>query len=230
MASNTVQTQTLTGALPAGTPQTGRTEVGDSRKLNKRDLQKIKTRRLILQAGRELFAAAGLVLPTVADVSKAASISRQAFYMHFESRDDLLLKLFDREVRWQMRAYHTLVLTDPPEVEVVRTWIMRIMQGFAGQHQYIAIMRRALAADGSLLGHIFQERRRFILRLGRRSPVFRLLRKDGSVDEARVGEMQLLLLSMEGVSEYFAFGAWNETRTIAVDRIAEAFVAFANRP
>ena len=199
------------------------------KRLSKRDLQKIKTRRLILQAGRELFAVAGLSLPTVEDVAKAASISRQAFYMHFKSRDDLLLKVFDREVRWQMRNYRSLELRDKPDVIVLRAWVQNVTRGFAEQRQYIAIMRRALAADATLLRHIFQERRRFILRMGKRCPVFRLYEVSGTVDEGRVAEMTLMLLELEYISEHSAFGAWDESLAVAIEHVVERFMAFGRQ-
>jgi AcrR family transcriptional regulator len=194
---------------------------------NKRNIQKMRTRRLILQVGREMFASSGLTLPTVEDVTKAASISRQAFYLHFESRDALLLKLFDREVRWHMRSYRSLGAPAAMNKKALHAWVLSIIVGFEGQKKYITIMKRALALDQSLLARIFEERRRFILHMGRKVPQFRLLQADGSVDEERVAELQMMLLEIENLSEYSAFGAWNDTRDFAIDRIVQRFLSFA---
>jgi AcrR family transcriptional regulator len=193
---------------------------------NKRVIQKNKTRRLILAVAREIFAHCGLSLPTVEDITKAASISRQGFYLHFDSRDALLVELFDREFRWQMRYYRSLGAPEAHDEEALRAWVLKIMAAFAEQKEYITINKRALSLDPSLLKLINQQRRRFILLTGRRVPQFGIYRKDGSVDENRVCEMHMMFMEMEAVSENAAFGSWDHTLDHAIDCVVKRFAAF----
>lgn len=194
---------------------------------NKRVMQKLKTRHLLLEVAREIFADSTLALPTVEDVTKAASISRQGFYLHFDSRDALLLELFDREVRWHMRYYRSLGAPIATDEKALDEWVRKIMTAFAAQKKYIKINKRALTADPSLLKFIHGQRRRFILHMGRKIPQFRIFQEDGSVDELRVCEMQMMLTELENVSEYAAFDAWDETLDHAVSQIVKRFMAFA---
>ena len=52
----------------------------------------IDTRTKILQASLDLFEAQPAKLPRMSDIAKAAGISRQALYLHFDSRTKLLIE------------------------------------------------------------------------------------------------------------------------------------------
>ena len=191
-----------------------------------RVVQKLKTRHLILEVAREIFADSGIALPTVEDITKTASISRQGFYLHFESRDALLLELFDREVRWHMRYYRSLGAPMATDEKALYDWVRKIMDAFAAQKKYIKINKRALMVDPSLLAFINSQRRRFILHMGRKIPQFRIFRADGTIDDERVCEMQMMLMELENISENAAFDAWGETLDYAIDRIVKRLMAF----
>jgi hypothetical protein len=87
---------------------------------------------------------------------------------------------------------------------------------------------RVLALDPSLLKIINQQRRRFILLIGRNAPQFAIYDETGAPIEQRICDMQMMLLEMEAVSESAAFGAWDDTLQYAIDRIVQRFVAFAH--
>lgn len=55
----------------------------------------MRTRKLILHAGRELFADRDCTSPRVEDVARAAGVSRATFYLNFKSLDELVLTVFD---------------------------------------------------------------------------------------------------------------------------------------
>lgn len=59
--------------------------------------QERQRRRLILAAG-ETFVALGYATSTVADILKAAGMSRRSFYEFFTSKEDILLALLDEMV------------------------------------------------------------------------------------------------------------------------------------
>src|SRR6202167_3863871 len=55
--------------------------------------------RLLVDAARELAADSGSSAFTVADVASRAGVSLRSFYRHFSGKDELLLALFEEEVR-----------------------------------------------------------------------------------------------------------------------------------
>ncbi len=54
------------------------------------------TRDALLTAGIELFAERGLDGPSLDDICARAGLTRGAFYVHFEDRDDFLVAVMDR--------------------------------------------------------------------------------------------------------------------------------------
>jgi AcrR family transcriptional regulator len=63
---------------------------------NRRQLQKEQTAARILASARDLFAARGVLATPTADIASAAAISHGAVFVHFPTRDDLLIALVDQ--------------------------------------------------------------------------------------------------------------------------------------
>ncbi|MEV6120563.1 TetR/AcrR family transcriptional regulator [Streptomyces sp. NPDC052077] len=65
---------------------------------NLRQVQKQMTRRLLLEAGLELFTAKGYAATKVDDIASAAGTTRVTFYAYFPSRSDLMKALIDERL------------------------------------------------------------------------------------------------------------------------------------
>jgi AcrR family transcriptional regulator len=198
-----------------------------SQPLNKRDLQKLHTRQVILQSAREVFATRGFEAPSVEDVSRAAGVSRAAFYLHFKSREELLFAVFEREVRWQLRRYRTLTAEMVHSERKFKGWAERFIASFRAERQYILIVYRALSIDPKLLGLIDRERERVVRSLGRRIPEFRLYRKDATMERERAITLHILTTNLEHVSLHSAFQDRSDDLDIALAHLTRDFVAFA---
>lgn len=198
-----------------------------TRSPNKRDIQKAKTRRLILHAGREVFATRGFETPRIEDVSRVAGISRAAFYLHYKSREELMYTVFEREVRWQLRRYRSLTPAVLKSRRKFREWAEQFIASFRTERQYMLIIYRALSNDPTLLSLIFRERDRTVRSIGRRIPAFRLVRDDGTPDPERQAAMHSLTNRLEEVSLFAAFNDWNEFLDISLSKITADFIAFA---
>lgn len=197
------------------------------RPLNKRDLQKVRTRKLILQAGREIFASRGFDTPSVDDVARAAGISRAAFYLHYKSREELMFAVFEREVHWLQRRYRSLSADMLESERKFRGWAERFIAGFRTERQYVLIIFRALSVDPAKLKVIFDGREQVVRALGRRLPAFRIFHEDGSTDRQRVIALHVLTSRLEDVSLYSAFNEWSEDLDIALSLVTREFLAFA---
>ncbi|MDO7842182.1 TetR/AcrR family transcriptional regulator [Sphingomonas immobilis] len=199
-------------------------------RLTKWELRKIKTRRLILHAGRELFADRGFITPRVEDVARAAGVSRAAFYLHFRSLEDLIQAVFSREVRWQLRRYRSLTNETLGSTRKIRGWLERFFASFRQERQYILIVYRALSSNPETMRVIFDEHRRVVGSLARRVPSLRLVGEDGKPDRVRVTELHTLLRRIDELSLYSAFNAWSEDTDLAVDLLARDIIRFAEGP
>lgn len=67
--------------------------------LNRRDHQKLETRELLVDTGLREFAEHGLDAPSIRGICARAGLTRGAFYVHFEDRDEFLVAVLDRALR-----------------------------------------------------------------------------------------------------------------------------------
>jgi AcrR family transcriptional regulator len=208
-------------AGPAGVQPAGRLP-------NKRALQKNRTRRAILQAGREVFAARGFEAPNVADLARAAGISRATFYLHYQSREEVMQAVFEREVRWQLRRYRTLTADIVASKRKLLGWAERFIAGFKTERHYVLIIYRALSVDPKNLAPIMRARYRTVRAVARRVPAFRLLGANGKLDRERAIEMYFLTQRLEDVSLLWAFeDEWTADIDFALRSVVNSLFAFA---
>lgn len=72
-----------------------------------REAQKQMTRRLLLEAGLELFISKGYASTTVDDIATAAGTTRVTFYAYFPSRSDLMKALIDEQLNERLQRIRT---------------------------------------------------------------------------------------------------------------------------
>lgn len=66
------------------------------KKLTKRSISALETKNKIYNIALKLFAKHGYETVTIEDIAKYAKISKGNFYTHFDSKDSVLLELFNR--------------------------------------------------------------------------------------------------------------------------------------
>ena len=66
--------------------------------MNKRSLQKEKTRKLILETCRQLFLENGYVFCSTKALSDSAKVSQGSIFMHFQTKDNLLEEMIKEEL------------------------------------------------------------------------------------------------------------------------------------
>jgi AcrR family transcriptional regulator len=80
------------------------------------------TRDRILDAARQLLEKQGDVVPTMSAIARAAGISRQALYLHFADRDELLQALVAHVDREQLQAGVAAVQAAGDAAGMIRAW------------------------------------------------------------------------------------------------------------
>jgi AcrR family transcriptional regulator len=191
-------------------------------------LRRTRTRRRILKAGREIFAVRGFGSPRVDDVTNAAGVSRATFYLHFKSLDELVMSVFRREVRWQLRRYHTLTSEIVTNERKLRGWLKRFLASYRRERDYIVIIYRALTINTGHLNFQFATNQEMIEDMARRIPEFALYDQKGEHDEKRRLALYQLMRSLSDVSLHSAFDSWGGDMEFVIERLAGAWIAFAN--
>lgn len=119
-----------------------------------RDEQARETRRLILDAARDLFVERGYVTTTVRDIAEQAGVSERTIYQAHESKRQVLFAVIDAaiggdpaETPVAQRDWFRDVLDEPDP----REQIAAFARGVRGIHErtadLVAVLRSAAAAD-----------------------------------------------------------------------------------
>ncbi len=96
-------------------------------------------REAILRAAIDVFAARGFFNAQVADIARSAGVAAGTVYLYFQSKDDLLVSIFERTMREAIEAGRACVapLTDP--VDQLRA-IARVHLDRLGRDRSLAVV------------------------------------------------------------------------------------------
>ncbi len=66
--------------------------------MNKRQIQKKKTRELILRIAKEMFIKNGFLNTTTSQIAQKAGIAHGTIFLHFKNKESLIIEIFDLEL------------------------------------------------------------------------------------------------------------------------------------
>lgn len=66
--------------------------------MNKRQIQKQKTRKMILQTAKKLFIVQGFLNTTTAQIAVECGIAHGTLFLHFKSKDILIIEILDQQL------------------------------------------------------------------------------------------------------------------------------------
>ncbi len=93
----------------------------------------------ILRAAIDVFAGRGFFNAQVADVARAAGVAAGTVYLYFESKDDLLVSIFERTMREAIAEGRAAVAPVRDPVEQLRT-VARVHLDRMGRDRSLAIV------------------------------------------------------------------------------------------
>ncbi|GAB2809257.1 hypothetical protein GCM10022221_03260 [Actinocorallia aurea] len=125
-----------------------------------REAQKEMTRRMLLDAGLELFTGKGYLATTVEDIASAAGTTRVTFYAHFPSKGELMKALVSERLNEVLQrerspehgstALGLVEAVRDGSREVIAAWLRRTSEQWPAIHPIIRIGRQAAAAEPEL--------------------------------------------------------------------------------
>ena len=87
-----------------------------------------ETRRRLIEAALLVFAHQGFERATVDEIVREAGFSKGAFYVHFESKEDLFWEMLEERISRQQEAFRQAVDESRPLAENVRTILTGVFQ------------------------------------------------------------------------------------------------------
>ena len=90
-----------------------------TRKRLTREESRAQTRERLIEAALAVFTRDGVESTSIEEVAEAAGYSRGAFYSNFESKDDLLCAVLDREIEREEQEFEAIVAALPPPRDLI---------------------------------------------------------------------------------------------------------------
>jgi len=128
-----------------------------------------KTRERLIDAATELFAREGLGGPSLDAICKHAGFTRGAFYVHFQSRDDLIVAVVEKIMGGFIDAILVAGEAGADLATIVRTFAIAVKTGafpFRGEvrpHQVLEACARSPQLHATYLSLIEEARRRLVI-------------------------------------------------------------------
>jgi AcrR family transcriptional regulator len=145
---------------------------GSQRRVSYQRARSHETKRALVQAAMALWRTNGYAKTTVADICRAAGVSRALFYFYFPAKEDILFEVGVLSTRAAQKTIRSLLQTDY-EVGAVITGALRslersmarnpreliietILEGYRHEHRILA-GERADNADADMFGELFAQ-------------------------------------------------------------------------
>jgi AcrR family transcriptional regulator len=195
-----------------------------------REAQKQMTRRLLLDAGLELFGSKGYAATTVDDIATAAGTTRVTFYAYFPSRSELMKALIDEQLNERLERIRSAHRGSTAEdlVAAVRDgsraaihgWLAQTADRWPSIHAIIRIGRDAAAVEPELrdlvdrwLGEAIGDIEDGLIQAGRFEPHQRHFRG------------VLAMSQLDYVAQHWGEADWHLTREQMLDELTDSWCA-----
>ena len=153
---------------------------------------------------------------------REAGVSRATFYLHFSSKESILLEQLREQDGHLMRLYAMLRDLEAPTHEAVRDWLeyyVTAVRAFRGE---LYLFSLSTVFDDSARSFVVDQRRRVIALLGTRYAAFRV-----ADDDARGWTRCLLLMfELEQIVSALVHGDTMPDENLALDAVTAHLVAF----
>jgi TetR/AcrR family transcriptional regulator, fatty acid metabolism regulator protein len=131
-----------------------------------RERQREEREQLILKAAHELILEKGAAALTMEDIASRVGISRAAIYLHFPSKEDLILELMERGMRIFVDSLSATVDAPGTPREKLQAVIEQVFQShdnrqaFSEVFQDREMLHRLAEKRGAMVGHWEEPMRR----------------------------------------------------------------------
>jgi len=77
-------------------------------KMNKRQIQKKRTRNFLLETAKTCFVKNGFLKTTTSEIAQAAGVAHGTLFLHFKTKEALIVEIVDNEMETVSRQIHEL--------------------------------------------------------------------------------------------------------------------------
>jgi TetR/AcrR family transcriptional regulator, ethionamide resistance regulator len=185
------------------------------------------SRERLLEAARALFFEQDYLAISVDDIARAAGLSRAGFYLHYPSKEAILVDIAREEsarldplYRWFAGGSRT-----PPRKDV-RKFVQLAIRLSKRSRRQMSLLYQATGYNAEIWGTFTQNRQRHIDMLGETLPAFRDCKRSAAVERKRRAHAFLLIVQLEQLTIYATFAADNIDTEATAEALAGDLHAF----
>lgn len=108
--------------------------------MRQREKDKIRNRRLLLEAAEKLFAFNGFAMTKIEDVAEEAGFSKATVYNYFDNKEDLFIALIERKFEQMVQESEDVFKSDEPFEKVVEEYIRTSLNIIGNNPNFYRIM------------------------------------------------------------------------------------------
>lgn len=189
-----------------------------------RQAQRALTRERLRRGARALFSERPYTEATIDEIALRSGVARATFYLHYNSKRELLRDLLIEDMTAQRRLYHRLadLGTTPAQAELAR-WVRRYMKVFSDRRAALSLFNLVIGSEPGFLAEIARERDALFDDVGARHAAFRFT--PDAAGRSRRMAAHLLVFKIEQFCLHAAF-AWEADLDAGVAILSEDLAAF----
>lgn len=130
--------------------------MSDVTTIGRRERKKLETRRSLRDNALRLFAEKGFDRTTIEDITEAADVAQRTFFLHFASKEDVLLA----DARERGAAFETALSEQPPTaspLESARGALHALLGGAGIGHEELMLRARLMEEAPSVLARNLEQ-------------------------------------------------------------------------
>ena len=162
--------------------------------------RKAQTREKLLNAAAEVFGEQGIATGKVEDIAARSGVSRQTFYFHFESREQVLVEIMRRQESRMLDEYERLAGIAAPTPAESADWAASFLANAREDRTTILLLMRTAPFEASTSEHRSRYYDEVIALMAGRYPAFAAARAEA--DPLRHARALLLFFQLEAMLRY----------------------------
>jgi len=155
--------------------------------------QKEASRRRLIAAAETMFREAGYLTPSVDDIARAAGVTRQTFYRHFESKLAIAIEYFALRRDEALELWAALTDAAAHDTDATQAWILQLLAFHRSRARDVRALFEISIFEPAFMVHASSLVPQIIDGLASRLPAFAAIRSDDP-DAARLGAEAWLLV------------------------------------
>jgi len=180
----------------------------------------------IRNAARKVFYQKGFFAASVEEIAEAAGVSRATVYLHFRSKDEMLLELMRQDLGFQLEIYAELVSVKRVSFTSVRAWLMRLRGDLDERRLSLNLFWAGSATTKDYLDPVYRHRDDIIAILGRRFAGFDLDALARADREPQRIKCYMMLFMIEGTTVQLIEGSTGPNVKASVDALTRTLMHF----